>query len=149
MVVYLDKGEVNIMKLSAKDKILVAIYIEYQKDIPDMDEAIKMEKLNLYNDEYLIGISKLENEGLINGARLIYGDDCIIMAIMDDVMPSVCGLRYVEEKLLRDNNIGEQEDDPESGNLRKVIRNATHFGWNEIKDIAARTLAEIYEKING
>lgn len=132
------------MELSAKDKILLAMYTEYQKDIPDMDSVVTMKNLCLNKEEFYIGIEKLLNEHLINGGGYSRGNkNRIITAFLNDAMPSVYGLRYVEEKLLLDTNNNAEEEDPRTGNIKKVIRNAITFGWGEIKDIAAKTLAEI------
>ena len=131
------------LELSAKDKILLSIYLEYQKDLPDMERAITAQSLKLEHEEFNYGVMKLRNENLINGGRFPEAHGKIIMAFMNDVMPSNWGIKYVEERLLQDKNIDASENDPKTGNIKKVIRNAVAFGWNEIKDIAAKTLAEM------
>lgn len=132
------------MELSAKDKILLAIYLEYQKDIPDMRRAITFTNLKLDKDEFHFAIEKLENENLIKGGRYARGGKGkILVAFMENVMPSNYGLMYVEKNILQDIGDRVDEDNPKAKNIKKVIRNAIAFGWSEIKDIAAKTLAEM------
>jgi hypothetical protein len=131
------------MELSAKDRILLAIYLEYQKDLPNMESAITQQNLKLGQEEFNYGVSKLKNENLINGGKFPEAKGRILMAFMDNVMPSNWGIKYVEEKLLQDHQNADEDNDPKTGNIRKVMRNAIAYGWNEIKDIAAKTLAEM------
>lgn len=57
------------MQLDSKQKVLMAIYAEYQKDIPDMD-LVSFESLDMDSKVFYIALDKLENEGLITGTKL-------------------------------------------------------------------------------
>ena len=59
------------MELDAKQKVLMAIYAEYQKDIPVM-QNITFANLDMDSRVFKIAVDKLENEGLINGAKIHY-----------------------------------------------------------------------------
>lgn len=52
------------MKIDAKHKLLYAIYIEYLKDLPDM-ESVQFNSVGLEWEVYLAALSKLENEEFI------------------------------------------------------------------------------------
>lgn len=47
----------------------MAIYTEYQKDVPDMSR-ITFSSLNMDSKVFNIAVDKLENEGLITGAEI-------------------------------------------------------------------------------
>lgn len=89
------------MEFDSKQKVLIAIYTEYQKDIPDMKNNIKADKLNLDNTVFKIALEKLENEGLITGVQFIRGGNSHIpiSAFTDSVKMTSYGILYVEEKL--------------------------------------------------
>ena len=87
--------------MSAKEIVLLAIYNEYQKDLPNMDANITCEKLQINLDEFNMALEKLENESLIKGLRASRGSgNKIIMAFLDNVKPSNAGVHYVQQKLL-------------------------------------------------
>lgn len=54
------------MKLDAKQQVLLALYIEYQKDLPKMD-SVKCSSLNMAIDVFNTALGKLSKEGYING----------------------------------------------------------------------------------
>ncbi len=86
--------------MSVKDKVLLAIYDEYQKDIPNMDANVTWSKLQLNKDEFNIALDKLDKEGLINGLRAARGaGNKILIAYLNEVTPSVHGIRYVKQNL--------------------------------------------------
>lgn len=87
--------------MSIKDKVLLAIYNEYQKDLPDMDKNITFDKLETNKEEFYYAFEKLENEGLINGAHYAKGaGNKIEMAFLNELKPSIRGIAYVEQRLL-------------------------------------------------
>lgn len=130
------------MELDAKQKVLIAIYTEYQKDLPQMERNIKASVLGLNNDVFKIAISKLMNEGLITGVHVTNDGNSNIPAViwLNDLKMSREGITYVEEKLSIEKTLDGE------GKLREISKKALSWGWDQIKDIAARTLAEMTKK---
>lgn len=52
------------MKLGTKENVLLAIYIEYQKDLPDMG-SVNNTALNMDIDVFNVALEKLQNEEYI------------------------------------------------------------------------------------
>ncbi|WP_097003917.1 YjcQ family protein [Lacrimispora amygdalina] len=130
------------MDFDSKQKVLVAIYMEYQKDIPEMG-FIHSQSVGLEWETFVIALSKLENEGLIRGVNFVKGGGKILSAFMDNVMMTPYGLHYVETKL----NI-----QPEKTGLEKmkgISQNVAAWGWSEAKDFAAKVLSEIIQSQAG
>jgi methyl coenzyme M reductase alpha subunit len=125
-------------ELDTKQKVLLAFYTEYQKDVPNM-RSITSSELGISNDQFVVAIQKLENEGLINGAKYMKGGrGTIPLAVITDfIMVTRDGLQYVEEKL----NI--QPTMTALEKTKEVSKKVTEWGYNELKDFAAKVLAEI------
>lgn len=126
------------MEFDAKQKVLLAIYMEYQKDIPDMD-SVSAKVLGLENTVFLIALDKLENEGLISGTRFARGGGKVLTAYLSETKMTSYGLNYVEAKL---------SIEPEKTGLEKIkeiSKNAVSWGWGEAKDFAAKVLSEIIQ----
>lgn len=89
------------MDLDTKCRLLLAIYYEYQKDIPDMS-VINYESLNLDCLVFQIALDKLQNEGLITGAKLqfISGSPYPNAVVTDYIKMTRDGIEFVEEKIL-------------------------------------------------
>jgi hypothetical protein len=99
VVVFGYERVVNIMDI--KDKVLLAIYNEYQNEVPDMEHNITWEKIETDKERFDIAFGKLENESLINGQDIRKnGHNEILMVFVKNVKPSMRGIVYVEEKLL-------------------------------------------------
>ena len=93
---------VDFMEMDTKQKILVAIYTEYQKDLPDMN-SLNAQKLELEIEVFGIALEKLENEGLIRLpksaiTRAGMGSK-VVCTYLDGTMVTPIGLDYVEGKL--------------------------------------------------
>jgi DNA-binding Lrp family transcriptional regulator len=126
------------MDFDSKQKVLVAIYMEYQKDIPDM-EQITAESVGLGRKVFLTSLEKLENESLIRGIKFVRGGGETLMAHIGHTMMTPYGLNYVENKL----NI-----QPEKSGLEKmkdISQKAAAWGWNEAKDFAVKVVSEIIQ----
>lgn len=132
------------MELDNKQKVLLAMYVEYQKDIPDMDLNIRAEVLGLPEDVFCVALDKLVNEELINGVKLYRVlDRNFPMVGFNNPMLTRIGLEYVEKKLEIDKTLDGKDK------VRKVAENAGTWGWNQIKDITAKMLAEVANKAAG
>ncbi len=132
------------MELDAKQKVLIAIYTEYQKDRPNMRCAITAENLGLPSDVFQIALEKLHNEGLVNDLIPLKGgsDGYVIYAPFSAKMSS-SGIEYVEGKL----NIAPRLSGEEK--VKIVIVKATEWGWEQMKDIGSKVLAEIMKSQMG
>lgn len=126
-------------ELDLKQRVLVAFYLEYQKEIPFMDD-VKAELLQTDPLRFKIAVNKLENEGYISGADFVtpkYVRTVGVMVTRD-------GLRYVEDI------IGINTTMPASEKIKEVSTKVTKWGYNELKDFAAKVLGEVISKsING
>lgn len=124
--------------LDTKQKVLLAFYTEYQKDLPQM-RSVNSEVLNLDNDKFIVALQKLENEGLINGVTFTVGGRGTIPLMADtrQLMITPYGLNYVENKLGIDpTNSGEEK-------VKTLTRKVTEWGYNELKDFAVKVTAEL------
>ena len=99
------------MEQNTKDKVLMAIYIEYQKDIPNMDANITTQSLGIELEALGVAIEKLANEELIilltpatyavNRASA-QGD--VSKLKLKGMLISKLGIEYVKENLLTKNS---------------------------------------------
>ena len=62
------------MKLDTKQQVLLAFYIEYQKDLPNM-KNVNNTKLNLDITVFNVALAKLENEGYIKDLSIFSADN--------------------------------------------------------------------------
>ncbi|MBZ3765246.1 YjcQ family protein [Bacillus cereus] len=124
--------------LDLKQRVLVALYLEYQKELPVM-KTVDFELLESDSERFRFAIRKLQNEGLITGAKFA-GPHTYTHA----VMLTANGLEYVEEIL-------ELKATMSAGDkVKDVSKKVTIWGYNELKDFSAKVLGEIVSKsING
>ena len=87
------------MKLDTKQKVLVAIYTEYQNDIPNMSNNIKASELGIDGEVFAIALYKLMNEGLIRGVNFVKVKHKIVATYLDELMMTRDGIDYVETKI--------------------------------------------------
>lgn len=125
------------MKLDTKQKVLVAIYTEYQKDIPNMINNIKAKELGIDNAVFEIALDKLMNEGLITGVDFIKSNHQILVTYMDELMMTRDGIEYVETKLGIERTLSGVEK------VQEIFKKSADWGWNEFKDIAVKVLSEM------
>lgn len=127
------------MELDAKQKVLLAIYAEYQKDLPDMKNVINHKNLGLEQIVFRVAVDKLQSEGLIKNADIRTGGNTHVplMVFMEDVKMTPYGIQYVEQKLSIDKTLtGEQK-------VKSIFERAGEWGWEQIKDITAKVIAEM------
>ena len=127
------------MEFDSKQKVLMAIYTEYQKDIPDMANSIRANILGLDMDVFKIALEKLENERLIIGVKFARGGNSPIplMAWTDNIKMTTYGIQYVEDKLNIDKTLTGSEK------VKNLLSSSASWGWDQFKDIAAKTMAEM------
>lgn len=127
------------MEFDAKQKVLISIYMEYQKDIPNMD-SITANSVGLEPQVFAIAVDKLFNEGLICDANFARGGRNKILAVfLGNAKMTPYGLNYVETKL------GIQPEKTGLEKIKEISQNAVSWGWNEAKDFAAKVLSEIIQ----
>ncbi|MEK3658156.1 hypothetical protein NSQ29_01175 [Paenibacillus sp. FSL F4-0236] len=123
-------------ELDSKQKVLLAFYTEYQKDIPHINK-ITYELLEMEKSVFHIAIIKLQNEGLIHGAGITKGSRIELdRAEYRNALPTSEGLEYVETKL----DIG-----PDLSNSEKVkltIEKTASWGLTQFKDVLTKIAAE-------
>lgn len=121
--------------LDLKQRVLVGYYLEYQKEIPEM-QAVNLETTDTDQRRFYFAVKKLENEGLITGAKFAIGG----AVIPTSIMLTPYGIRYVEEVLEIKPTMSASEK------VKEVSKKAASWGYNEIKDFAAKVLGEIISK---
>jgi len=125
------------LELDTKQKVLLAIYTEYQKDYPDMTN-ITFENLGLDQDVFNFALAKLSNEELIND--VIFSKTMgnrPPMALINNAKMSRLGIEYVETML----NINKTAGGIEKAN---VVRDAFEKqGFSILTDFAAKVIAEM------
>lgn len=129
------------MELDTKQKILVAIYTEYQKDLPYMSAVLSPNSIGFEPEIVRVALLKLEAEGYITGYRdSQWNPGQPAVRCIDPhsyIMMTREGIDYVEQKL----NI-----DPKASNREKVetvAREGVRWGVDFIKDVAARALKDM------
>lgn len=89
------------MELDSKQKVLYAIYAEYQRDLPDM-KSVTFKSLDMDLDVYQVALIKLQNEELIDGLVIVPPKAIIPSRIKgmdkDNILPTSYGIEYVESK---------------------------------------------------
>ncbi|WP_315114524.1 YjcQ family protein [uncultured Clostridium sp.] len=125
------------MKLDAKQRVLVAIYTEYQKDIPNMEETITGENLELDEEVFVMALRKLENEGLIQNIEFLWGDGEVQYFGFGDMLISSYGIDYVEQKLGIDKTLSGLDK------VKYIIAKSGEWGIEQLKDFGAKAVAEM------
>lgn len=126
-------------ELDLKQRILVAIYTEYQKDLPDMKNNINAEVLGIQGDKFRVALDKLQNEGFIKGTVITRGGqgNKILSAFTSKTMMTRDGIEYVEEKLDIPTTLSANEK------VGEVAKKLGAWGYTELKDFAVKVTAEI------
>lgn len=120
------------VELDSKQRVLLAIYTEYQKDIPEMF-SITAENLGMDEEVFIIALEKLVNEELINAVDFYMGGDYSL----ERTKMTNYGLQYVEEKLGIEPTLSGSEK------VKEIIKKTAEFGYNEIKDFAVKVASEL------
>lgn len=125
------------MSIDAKLFVLYAIYVEYQKDLPDM-RRVSAEALGIDEDVFIMAVLKLCNEGYITGAIPKYVDQLgyPVTVDMTRVMPTQKGIETAAADLGADARTGGER-------VRQLISKFAEYGWQGLTDFAARVLVEI------
>lgn len=125
------------MKLDAKQRVLIAIYTEYQKDIPNMQETITGENLELDEEVFVMALRKLENEGLIQNIEFFWAEGEVQYFGFGDMLISSYGIDYVEQKLGIDKTLSGLDK------VKYIVTKSGEWGIEQIKDFGAKVISEI------
>jgi hypothetical protein len=124
------------MELDTKQKVLLALYTEYQKDLPNMN-IIKPDLLEMERDVFNVALMKLENEGYIidlTGIKTL--SSSYPSYILDSTKLTSYGIDYVENKLQIDPTATGEEK------TQAVWKKVGEWGLDQVKDVIARIAAE-------
>lgn len=125
------------IKLDTKQQVLLAIYVEYQKDIPCM-KNVNNTALNMDITVFNIALEKLENEGYINGLQALNADnDRFYDIILDNIKLTRDGLELVESKFGISKALTAEEK------LRYVIEKCGVLGLQALKLFGADALSAL------
>lgn len=122
------------MKLDAKQQVLLAFYIEYQKDLPNM-RNINNTELNMDVDVFHVALEKLENEGYITGCVILAADNNNFYTVdTAHVKLTRDGIEYVER------NFGIAKELTAENKLRYVVKKCGIYGLQALKLFADSAL---------
>ena len=115
------------MKLDTKQQVLLAFYIEYQKDLPNM-KNVNNTKLNLDITVFNVALAKLENEGYFKGLLMFSADNDEFYEVdVNNVKLTRDGIEYVE------NNFGINKELTAEDKLKYVIKKCGVLGLEALK----------------
>ncbi len=122
------------MKLGTKENVLLAIYIEYQKDLPDMGSVNNM-ALNMDIDVFNVALEKLQNEEYINGVSMLCADNNRFYSVDTSHMKlTKQGIDFVEH------NFGIAKELTAEDKLKYIVKKCGVFGYKVLKDIAIEAI---------
>jgi hypothetical protein len=123
------------MELSAEQQVLLALYIEYQKDVPDMNN-VTFDYLEMNQDVFNAAIDKLDVKGYLNGFKPARGGkgNKILVVWLNGVTLNNSAIRAAEELL----DSLKLEDCTTENIMKKIYTSAKE----DVKDIIAKYLAE-------
>jgi len=125
------------MELDTKQKVLIAIDTEYQKDLPDMS-TVDYNVIGIDPDSFNVAIEKLQGEGFIQGATIIKTHDSIYpQALIRNIKMTRDGIEYVEDKLDITKTMNSKEK------TETLIKRLASSGLEHLKDLAAKVLVEL------
>lgn len=86
------------LRLDSKQKVLLALYTEYQKDVPEFIR-LHPEALGMSQGVFYFAVKKLVDEEFIENVHLIWGEERSIPlgAALDVLKLTRHGIRYIEE----------------------------------------------------
>ena len=132
------------MELDVKQQVLLAIYTEYQKDIPMIHKEVTPNSLGIEKEKFDIAIAQLENEGYINSSKVVTSKKQtegnqwgITMVMLDFTKMTPYGIDYVEKVLDIDNT------ENAKNKVSRVVEKCSSWGMEQLKDFGARVLSEV------
>lgn len=122
------------MKLDTKQQVLLALYMEYQKDLPKMGE-VNSEALNLDYEVFCVALEKLQTEGYITGLEVHPSiNNRFYKVRLDGVSLTRDGIDYVDNKFGIKKELGAEDK------LKYLIKKCGVFGLVALKMFGAEAL---------
>lgn len=127
------------MELDSKQQVLLALYIEYQKDLPKMGE-VTCTSLNMDIDVFNAALRKLSNERYIEGLYMFAADNDEFYCVRtDDVYLTQSGIDYVEKQL------GIKKEQTSKDKIIYVMKKCGVMGLQALKLFAAGATEHIHD----
>ena len=123
------------MEIDAKYTALCAVYMEYQRDIPDMLE-LTPELLQMDLRMFVSAFMKLQNERLIDGLKTFPPNAHVEprALVLEGVMPTLNGISQIEAKFgINPSSTGREK-------LQHLQAKFAEQGLSELQGIAAEML---------
>ena len=125
------------MKFGAKEQVLLAIYIEYQKDLPKMNN-VNNTVLNMDVDVFNVALEKLKNEEYIKDVCFISADNNRFYAVdVSQMKLTKSGIDFVE------NCFGIRKETTAEDKIKYIIKICGVLGYKALKDFAAVALGAL------
>lgn len=125
------------MKLDTKQQVLLAFYIEYQKDLPNM-KNVNNTALDMDIDVFHVALEKLDNEGYITGLTTLPADNNrFYMVNTNNVKLTRDGIEYVEQ------NFGIQKELTAENKVKYIVKKCGIYGLQALKMFGSEALAEL------
>ncbi len=125
------------MKLDTKQQVLLAFYIEYQKDLPNM-KNVNNTALDMDIDVFHVALEKLDNEGYITGLTTLPADNNrFYMVNTNNVKLTRDGIEYVEQ------NFGIQKELTAENKVKYIVKKCGIYGLQALKLFVSEALAAL------
>ena len=125
------------MKLDTKAQVLLALYIEYQKDLPKM-QNVTCTSLNMDVDVFNAALRKLSTERYIEGLDIFPADNDEFYAVStENVYLTIDGIEYIEK------NFGIKKELTSSDKIRYIAAKCGVLGLQALKAAAINAFAHI------
>ncbi len=127
------------MQLDTKQQVLLALYIEYQKDLPKM-QNVTCTSLNMDIDVFNAALRKLSTERYIEGLSVFSADsDEFYCVRTDNVYLTHSGIEYVE------NNFGIKKELSNQDKIIYIIKKCGVAGLQALKIFAKGAIEHIHD----
>lgn len=125
-------------RLDTKQQVLIAMYTEYQKDIPQMG-SVTANSLGIDHTAFYVAIEKLQNEEFITDAIIVKGgpDPYPLLVRIDEAKLTRIGIEHVESKLEI------TDTDPGLTKVQSISRKVADWGLDKLLDYAAKVTVEM------
>ena len=115
------------MKLDTKQQVLLALYMEYQKDLPRMGE-VNSEALDIDHEVFCVALEKLQTEGYITGLEVHPSiNNKFYNVRLDGIKLTRDGIDYVDSKF------GIQKELCAEDKIKYLIKKCGMFGLIALK----------------
>ena len=125
------------MKLGAKEQVLLAIYTEYQKDLPNMTN-VNNTALNMDIDVFHIALEKLQNEEYVKDVAFFASDNNRFYTVdISKIKLTKNGIDFVEKCF------GIKKELTAEDKLKYIIKQCGIYGYKALKDFGSTALSAL------